>query len=134
MFRVFHLYNIIQLIIDRFNQALFLSKILSTILISVFFILFLTSVTSCMPLRKRFLNRDWTIYPLSAHSFPSMFFRSLPCFNGPDHQRFFRGKYEIEELTLVIDYRMQLKFEEPSYVTSSMLGKLFKCHDIHAME
>ena len=29
---------------------------------------------------------------------------------------------------------MQFKFEEPSYVTSAMLGKFFKCHDIHAME
>ena len=33
-------------------RALFLSKILSAILISEFFILFLTLVTSCMPLRK----------------------------------------------------------------------------------
>ncbi len=38
-------------------KALFLSKILWAILISEFFILFLTLVTSCMPLRKRFSNR-----------------------------------------------------------------------------
>ncbi len=38
-------------------KALFLSKILSAILISEFLILFLTLVTSCMPLRKRFSNR-----------------------------------------------------------------------------
>ena len=63
-------------------KALFLIRILSAMLISEFFILFLTLVTSCMPLRKRFSNRAWPIYPLSAHSFPLMFFRNLPCFRG----------------------------------------------------
>ena len=38
-------------------KALFLSRILSEILISEFFILFFTLVTSCIPLRKRFSNR-----------------------------------------------------------------------------
>ena len=37
-------------------KALFLSRILSAILTREFFILFLTLVTSCMPLRKRFSN------------------------------------------------------------------------------
>ena len=63
-------------------NALFLSRILSAILISEFFILFFTLVTSCIPLKKRFSNRAWPIYPLPAHNFPLMFSRNLPCFNG----------------------------------------------------
>jgi len=63
-------------------KALFLSRILSAILISEFLILFLTLVTSFMPSRKRLSNETHPIYPLSAQSFPLMFSRNLPYFNG----------------------------------------------------
>ena len=69
-------------------NALFLSRILSAILIREFLILFLTLVTSCMPFRKRFSNRAWPIYTLSAHSFPLMFFRNLPASRVPGHPHF----------------------------------------------
>ena len=62
-------------------KALFLSRILSAILISEFLILFLTLVTSFMPSRKRLSNETHPIYPLSAQSFPLMFSRNLPYFN-----------------------------------------------------
>ena len=42
---MFYLCNVLQLVIDRFNQGLFF-RILSAILISEFFILFLTLATS----------------------------------------------------------------------------------------
>ena len=85
-------------------KALFLSKILSAILISEFFILFLTLVTSCMPFRKRFSNRACPIYPLSAHSFPLMFSRNLPCFNGSRSSTFpgVNMKLRISPLSLII--------------------------------
>ena len=85
-------------------KALFLSKILSAILISEFFILFLTLVTSCMPLRKGFSNRAWPIYPLSAHSFPLMFYENLPCFNGSRSSTFpgVNMKLRISPLSLII--------------------------------
>ena len=85
-------------------KALFLSRILSEMLISEFFILFLTLVTSCMPLRKRFSNRAWPIYPLSAHNFPLMFSRNLPCFNGSRSSTFpgVNIKLRISPLSLII--------------------------------
>lgn len=58
MSRVFHLYNIIQLIIDRFNQALFLSKILSTILINGFFILFFNFSDKLYAIKKKVLKQS----------------------------------------------------------------------------
>lgn len=63
-------------------KARFLNRILSATLIREFFMLFFTLVISCIPLRKRFSNKACPIYPLSAHSFPLMFSRNLPCFNG----------------------------------------------------
>ena len=85
-------------------NALFLSRILSAILIREFLILFLTLVTSCIPLRKRFSNRAWPIYTLSAHSFPLMFFRNLPCFKGSRSSTFpsVNMKLRISPLSLII--------------------------------
>ena len=81
-------------------NALFLSRILSAILIREFLILFLTLVTSCIPLRKRFSNRAWPIYTLSAHSFPLMFFRNLPCSKGSQSSTFPGVKFS--PLSLII--------------------------------
>ena len=81
-------------------NALFLSRILSAILIREFLILFLTLVTSCIPLRKRFSNRAWPIYTLSAHSFPLMFFRNLPCSKGSRSSTFPGVKFS--PLSLII--------------------------------
>lgn len=57
-----------------------------------------------MPLRKRFSNRAWPIYPLSAHSFPLMFSRNLPCFNGSRSSTFpgVNMKLRISPLSLII--------------------------------
>ena len=78
-------------------NALFLSRILSAILIREFLIL-------CIPLRKRFSNRAWPIYTLSAHSFPLMFFRNLPCFKGSRSSTFpgVNMKLRISPLSLII--------------------------------
>ena len=74
-------------------NALFLSRILSAILIREFLIL-------CIPLRKRFSNRAWPIYTLSAHSFPLMFFRNLPCSKGSQSSTFPGVKFS--PLSLII--------------------------------
>ena len=65
---------------------------------------YLTLVTSCIPLIKRFSNRACPIYPLSAHSFPLMFFRNLPCFNGSRSSTFpdVNMKLRISPLSLII--------------------------------
>ena len=63
-------------------KACFLSKILLAMLIRLFFMLFFTFVTSCISLRNRFSNRACPICPLSAHNFPFMFSKNLPCFKG----------------------------------------------------
>ena len=85
-------------------NALFLSRILSAILISEFFMLFLTLVTSCMPSRNRFSNRACPIYTLSAHNFPLMFSRNLPCFDGSRFSTFpeVNMKLRISPLLLII--------------------------------
>ena len=85
-------------------NALFLSRILSAILISEFFILFLTLVTSCIPSRNRFSNSTCPIYPLSAHNFPLIFLRNLPCFNGSRSSTFpgVNMKLRISPLSLII--------------------------------
>ena len=85
-------------------KALFLSRILSAMLICEFFILFLTLVTSCMPLRKRGSNNACPIYPLSAHNFPFMFSRNRPCFNGSRSSTFpgVSMKFGISPLSLII--------------------------------
>ena len=90
---------------------LFLSRILSAMLISEFFILLLTLVTSCMPLRKRFSNRAWPIYPLSAHGFPLMFSRNLSCFNGSRSSTYpgVNIKLRISPLSLIIRYSLNPK-------------------------
>lgn len=108
-------------------KALFLSRILSAMLIREFFILFLTLVTSYMPLRKRFSNSACLIYPLSAHNFPFMFSRNQPCFNGSRSSTFpgVSMKFWISPLSLII--RCNLPPQEPFHGTSSTLGKFFKC-------
>lgn len=85
-------------------KALFLSRILSAMLISEFFILFFTLVTSCMPLRKRFSNKACPIYPLSAHSFPFIFSKNFPCFRGSRSSTLpgVNMKFSISPLSLII--------------------------------
>ena len=82
-------------------KVLFLGWILSAILIREFLTLFLTLVTSGLPLRKRLSSRAWPIYPLSVHSFPLMFYRNLSLFqwltviyisNGTFLMKMLRGK------------------------------------------
>ena len=107
-------------------KALLLSRILSAILISKFFILFLTLVTSWITLRKRFSNRAWQIYSLAVHSFPLMFSKNLHCFNGL-FIYVSRREHKIENITLVIDFQMQFESKEPSHWTFSTFGKSLKC-------
>lgn len=108
-----------QLAIDCFNQGSFLSKILSPILISEFFILFL----SCISLRKRFSNRAQTIYPLSEHSLPLIFFRNLSCSNGFRSSTFPNANMRLRILTLIVDYQRQFKSKEPAHGRFSTLSK-----------
>ena len=85
-------------------KARFLSRILSTILIREFFMLFFTLVISCMPSVKRFSNRACPIYPLSAQSLPLIFFRNFACFNG-SRSSILPGvsmKFNISPLSLII--------------------------------
>lgn len=121
---VFYLRNVLQFVIDRLNQGLFLSRILSAILIREFFMLLLIFVTSWVPFKKRFSNNACPRYSLSAHSLPLMFYTNLPYFNG-SRSSTLRG-HEVENFTLVIDYQMQLESEEPSHRTFSTFSKPFK--------
>ena len=74
---------------------------------------------------KRFSNRAWPIYPLSAHSFDIL--QKLTLFQGFPVIHVSRREHKIENLTLVIDYQMQLESEEPSHWIFSTLGKFLKC-------
>ena len=107
-------------------KALFLSKILSAILISKFFILFLTLVTSCIPLRERFSNRACSMYPLSTHSFPLMFSKNLLCFNCSRSSTFpdVNKKSRISHLSLIIRCNLNPKNQPVEHFT---FDKYFKC-------
>lgn len=85
-------------------KARFLIKILSAILIRLFLMLFFAFVTSCTPLRNRFSNKAFPIYPLSAHNFPFMFFRNRPCLKGSRSSTFpgVNMKLRISPLSLII--------------------------------
>ncbi len=103
---VFYLCDVLQPIMERFYQSAFSEQNLSAILIREFLILFLTLVKSCIPLRKRLSNKACPIYPLSAHNFPLMFSRNLPCLNGSrSSTSTFPGvnmKLRISPLSLII--------------------------------
>lgn len=85
-------------------NAFFLNRILLAMLISEFFILFFTLVISYMPSRKKFSNRAWPIYPLSAHSFLLMLSRKFPYFKGSRSSTFpgVNIKLNISPLSLII--------------------------------
>ena len=106
-------------------SALFLSRILSAMLISEFLILFFTLVTSCMPFRKRFSNKACPIYPLSAHNFPFMLSKNFPCFRG-SRSSTFPGGHKVQYLSLIIYNQVKFKTKEPPHGTFSTFGKAFK--------
>ena len=108
-------------------KARFLNRILSAMLIREFFILFFTLVISCMPPRKRVSNNACPIYPLSAPSFPFIFSKHRPCFNGSPVICISRSEHKIEDFTFIIDYQMQFETEKPSHRTFPSLGETFKC-------
>ena len=106
-------------------NARFRNRILSSTLINEFLMLFFTLVSNCIPFKNRFSNKAWPIYPLSAQSFPlylsgSSLVLTVPCL----HVR--RGEHEIQDLSLVVDYQVQLEPEEPSHGTFSTSGQAFK--------
>ena len=84
-------------------NARFLSNILSATLIREFFILFLAFVTSCIPFVNRDSNKHCPIYPLSAQSFPFMFFRNCSPFRGSRSSTFpgVNMKLRISPLSLM---------------------------------
>lgn len=104
-------------------SALFLSRILSAMLISEFLMLFLTLVTICMPLRKRFSNKACPIYPLSAHSFPFMFSTNRPCFKGSWSSTFSGVNIKFRISPPVIDNKVKFKAEEPTHGAFPTPGK-----------
>ena len=127
MSRVFYLCNVLQFVIDCFNQGSFSEQNLVGKLISEFFILFLTLVTSCIPLRKRFSNRIWPIYPLSAHSFSFLFSRNFPCFNGSRSSTFpgVNVKLRISSLLLIIRYSLNPKNHPIEHFHARQVPQLF---------
>ena len=63
-------------------SARFLRQILSAILISEFFILFLTLVNNWIPSTNNVSKSVLPIYPLSPKSFPLIFFNNTPYLSG----------------------------------------------------
>lgn len=84
--------------------ALLRIRILSLRFIRTFFILFLILVTSWMPSRDIHYKSVLPIYTLSAHSFPLMLFRKLPCINGSlsSMSAVVNMKLRISPLSLII--------------------------------
>ena len=122
-------------------KALFLSEILSVMLIGEFFMLFFALVISCMPLRKRFSNRVYPIYPLSAQSFLFMFFRNFSRFNGSRSSTFpgVNIKLRISPLSLIIKCSLNPKNQPIEHFprsASPLKGLLSEYTDsnIHATE
>lgn len=92
-------------------NTLFLNRILLTILISEFLILFLTLVTSYIPLRKRFSNNACPTYLLSVHNFLFMFSKKLPYFKTSQSSTFLgiNMKFSISSLSLTIKWSLNPK-------------------------
>ena len=92
-------------------KALFLSRVLSAILINKFFMLLLTFIISWIPLKKRFSNKTYPIYPLSVHSSPLIFFKNSPYFNGSRSSTFadVNMKLRTSPLSLIIRYNLNPK-------------------------
>ncbi len=113
-------------------KALFQRRILSVILIREFFILFLTLVTNCMPLRKRFSNSACPIYSLSAHNFPFMFSRNRPCFNGSRSSTFpgVSMKFRISPLSLIVRCNLNPKNHPMELLPRSQVPQM-SCRSIY---
>lgn len=107
-------------------NTLFLSRILSAILIREFFILFFILVTNCMSLRKRFLKSACPIYPLPAQSFPLILSRNFPCFNDFRPSTHIGIDMKLKKIPLPLILNYIFKSEGPSHRTFSTLGKTFK--------
>ena len=90
------------------NALFFRSRILSVILIKIFFILFFALVTSCIPLRKKFSNSACPIYPLPTHNLSFMFSKNLPCFNGSRSSTFSKVNMNFRILPLLLIIRWSL--------------------------
>ena len=117
---MFYLCNVLPFIIDSFNQCSFSEQ--NLVGNTHHFILFLTLVTSCISLMKRFSNRAWPVYPLSAHGFPLMFSRNLPCFNGSRSSTFsgVNIKLRISPLSLIIRCNLNPKNHPIEYFPRSV--------------
>ena len=92
-------------------NALFLNRILSAMLISIFFILFFTLVTSCTPLTNRVSKSVFPIYPLSAYSFPLIFLKKASCLSGSlsSTPPGVSMKFSISPLSLIIKCSLKPK-------------------------
>lgn len=90
------------------NALFFRSRILSVILIKIFFILFFALITSCIPLRKKFSNSACPIYTLPIHNLSFMFSRNLSCFNGSQSSTFSRVKMSFRNFPLPLIIRWSL--------------------------
>ena len=85
-------------------RARFLKHILSAMLISEFFILFLTLVNNWIPSTNTVSKSVFPIYLLSPKSFPFMFFNNTTSFNGSlsSTQPVVKTKFKISHLSLII--------------------------------
>lgn len=123
------------------SNLFFQSKILSAMFISEFFICFSTLVTNRIPLRKKFSNRAWSIYPLPTLCFPLISFNNLPCFNGFRSSTFLgvNMKLMISPLQLIIRYSLNPKNHPMKLFHARQFLQMtyesgFYCYDIHARE
>lgn len=65
----------------------------------------------CIPLRKRFSNKDCLIYPLSAHSFLLMFYKNRSCFKGLRLSTFPVVNMKLMNFILLLIIRCNLKLK-----------------------
>ena len=104
VFGMFYLCNVIQLVIDRLNQGPFFEQnLVGNAHQRVLHIVFNFS-DKLNAIKEKILEQSLPIYHLSAHSFPLMFSRNLPCFNGSRSSTFpdVNIKLRISHLSLII--------------------------------
>ena len=108
-------------------KALSLSRILSAILIREFFMLFLTLVTSCMPLRKRLSNRPRQYIPCLHIIFLWCSSGTSPASTAPNHRRFHAWTWSGNRLNIIIEH---YKFSIPITI-SLIINEILLLYQTH---
>ena len=124
---MFDLCNILQLVIDRFNQGPFSEQnLVSNTHQGVLHIVFNFS-DKLYTIKEKVLKQSLADISLVCTQFSSDILQKLALFQRLPIIHVSGREHEIEDFTLVIDYQVQLESEEPSHGTPSTLGKPFKC-------